>query len=278
MVRAARSKIRAVSFTWLTICDTCGFDSGIMADAPTFSWTGSAPSAQQIVQRVYQPWTNYLNSMNPWGVGNPNLANNSLNQDVAANPYAYFGGGQTHPTVGGQKVADAQQRAMNLAAHQTAADDRVAQSNLPNPSPTTVMPTVVSGSNVTATGEVVNPNINSPAARMATNWMGQGGSEATMHRAQVASGRRPAIDARTSYSPMNFGSPASNEIQAGWGWPAAPMGSAGSALWGQMTQNFNNRVASSRNALQKSIGGPGVDSSTPSGDISGTSDSTDQYV
>jgi hypothetical protein len=74
---------------------------------------------------------------------------------------------------------------------------------------------------------VMNPNTGAPAAQTPesraasaqANWMAQGGSLASMHRAEVASGIRPQIDARATSSPQNSGSAASNAIQAGWGWP-----------------------------------------------------------
>lgn len=92
-------------------------------------------------------------------------------------------------------------------------------------------------------------------------FMARGGSEASMHRAQVAQGRRPAIDGRTVHSPGERPSEASMAAVRGFGDKTIPgqdghtpmsaqtFGNAGSALWAQMGKNFE----SARDALRASL-------------------------
>lgn len=92
---------------------------------------------------------------------------------------------------------------------------------------------------------VVNPNTGFPIAPTSgeraederQRWLAEGGSDATLHRAQVASGMRPAIDARGNAAAAN--STAGAEIRQGWGWePAVTAGSQGTAIAAQMTRDF----------------------------------------
>lgn len=127
---------------------------------------------------------------------------------------------------------------------------QVAGATVPVAAPTTV---VASG------GPVVNPNTGNPAAQAEQNWMDRGGSLATMHRAQVAQGRRPAIDARATPAWQDAGESASDQIRSGFGsgpgqaghnaWPASDFGNAGSAVWADMTQKFNQSKAKLRQAI-----------------------------
>lgn len=107
-------------------------------------------------------------------------------------------------------------------------------------------------------GPVMNPNTGAPAAQTPEdraaaaqrNWMTQGGSLASMHRAEVASGIRPQIDARATPSPQNAGSQASAAIQQGWGWqrPTAaipnPLPPVPAPVRAQQAQaNFQNAIS-----------------------------------
>lgn len=102
------------------------------------------------------------------------------------------------------------------------------------------------------TGPVINENTGTPAAPVRKtpeeiaaadqqDWIAQGGSVATMHRAQTKGGYRPAIDARTGQPQQPS---ASDAIRAGWGWPATKFGNQGGAIWADMTKDFqaNPRV------------------------------------
>lgn len=96
-------------------------------------------------------------------------------------------------------------------------------------------------------------------------FMSRGGSEATMHRAQAAGGYRPVIDARSRggvNDPLAAADRDASDIRSNWrdssgkSWGPDPgfgnVGGSGSALWGQMTDHFNQRNAQrSAEMLQK---------------------------
>lgn len=104
------------------------------------------------------------------------------------------------------------------------------------------------------------------AADERRRWLADGGSIATMHRAEAASGLRPRIDARGNPAALN--SNAAAEVRAGWGWdPSVTTGSQGAPIAAQMTQNFtaagsrsgdqnanwNQKFADARKRLQDSL-------------------------
>lgn len=141
----------------------------------------------------------------------------------------------------------------------------------------TVAHTVVPGSNLTPVGDIavdrggvtrfpVNPATGEESAMrgvMDQNrdmWLARGGSDRTMHRAQVAEGIRPAIDARTVRSPGEAPSAASIAAMRGFGdegpgqeghspWTPTTFGNAGSAIWDQMSQRFDSARAKLRAKL-----------------------------
>lgn len=103
--------------------------------------------------------------------------------------------------------------------------------------------TVPSGSPDAPVASVVNPNTGFPASTTPAEraederqrWLAEGGSDATLHRAQVAAGMKPAIDARGPQQPPS----AADQIRAGWGWePSVTSGSQGTAVAAQMTKDF----------------------------------------
>lgn len=118
----------------------------------------------------------------------------------------------------------------------------------PVPSPTAPPVTTTNPSgNPDGPTSTINPNTGFPASTTPTEraederqrWLAEGGSDATLHRAQVASGMRPAIDARGNTVAAN--STAGAEIRQGWGWePAAATGSQGAPIAAQMTRTFTD--------------------------------------
>lgn len=147
----------------------------------------------------------------------------------------YHGSGSAHgPNAGleaaraaGANVSGAPVPTIEQMADANAAMTNIANPNLPGgPEEVSSNPNLEAGrtSSANLAGRVMNPNTGAPAAMTPEdlaasaqrNWMAQGGSLASMHRAAVASGVRPPIDARATSSPQNIGSPSSNAIQAVW--------------------------------------------------------------
>lgn len=107
-------------------------------------------------------------------------------------------------------------------------------------------------------GELTNPNTGAPVARTAQDdaaqqkqrFLAEGGSEASYHRAQVAAGIRPAIDARATQNPNN--STASAEVAAAHGFGPTPQATAQNVA-GQMTEDFNANNAKSQAAWNQRV-------------------------
>lgn len=169
-------------------------------------------------------------------------------------------------------AANTAQNEQNLAAAETRGNIAAAGTMLPAGTTNEVQPGQVAGATVPVAapttvvapgGPVVNPNTGNTAAQQAEqNWMDRGGSVATMHRAQVAQGRRPAIDARATPAWQDAGQSASDQIRSGFGsgpgqeghnpFPASDFGNAGSAVWAAMTDKFN-QLNQSKARLRQSL-------------------------
>jgi hypothetical protein len=97
-------------------------------------------------------------------------------------------------------------------------------------------------------------------------WLARGGSDRTEHRAQVAAGIRPVIDARAPQAagdPLAAAGADARQVRENWGWGKDPgfgnVGGSGSALWQQMTDHFNDVGQQKRQAVMDRLGmTPGV--------------------
>lgn len=253
----------SICFTLLTIDSECGLTDKQMPSSTSrvvprpknnFTWTGgwvstSPGQARSIAARYGGAPTN------------PNLKTDAevANMGDAAQAKA------DTDMVAAQNTAQNEQ---NLAAVETRGNLAAAAPMLQPGTTNVVQPGQVTGATVSpvapatavAGGGLVNPNVGNTAAQQAEqNWLDRGGSVATMHRAQVAQGRRPFIDARATPSPADAGPSASDEIRSGFGsgpgqeghspWPATTFGNAGSAVWAEMTQKFNANRAKVRQSI-----------------------------
>lgn len=195
-----------------------------------------------------------------------------------------------NPNLPGTALANNVQKNLDVAQNTQAGNLAAAARMVPNMTPTNVAAPRTPGATTTPMGDLgvangtvvrgepapgnpgvptfaadapINPVTGQPTAMgQAQNerdlWMARGGSEAGLHRAQVAQGRRPAIDGRTVHSPMEGPSDASMAAVRGFGdsaapsqighsaWPTTTTGNAGSALWAQMSQKFDSARANLR--------------------------------
>jgi hypothetical protein len=245
----------------LTIDIECGFTDKHMPSSTSrvvprskdnFTWTGgwvtTTPQQAQAIASRYRPQ-------------NPNLSGSPQQEDMLddAKIKADADMGTAQNTA---------QREQNAAAAEVRGNLAAASPMLP-PGTNVVQPGQVAGATVPAAapaavvtggGPLTNPNAGNPAAQAEQNWMDHGGSMATLHRAQVAQGRRPAIDARATPAWQDAGESASDQIRAGFGsgpgqeghnpWPAEDFGNAGSAVWADMTRKFNASKARLQQAIK----------------------------
>lgn len=216
-----------------------------------FSWTGgynvTSPRAiAGIAQRYGSPMTRWLASA---PVDNPNLGTG-----VEAEDQNMLRDAQTKSDADMAAAANTAQREENAAVTEQAGNIRAAAPMIPNLGTQIVQAPTTAGATINPTSATVpgaagprgfiNPNAGNPAGQ---SWMDRGGSAATLHAAQAASGIRPAIDARATRSPADLGSDVSADIRAGWGWPDTAMGDTGAQIWDSMTEHFNNSAAAVQN-------------------------------